>query len=51
MFFNSTFSLVKSSNPKQQTSKFKFPQKRDEIFNEFAIKLEASGLPLPEDMV
>lgn len=29
---------------------FKFPEKRAEIFNEFAVKLAASNLPLPEDM-
>ena len=32
------------------SSMFKFPKKRDEIFKEFEVKLGMSGLPLPEDI-
>ena len=32
------------------SSMFKFPEKRDEIFKEFEVKLGMSGLPLPEDI-
>jgi hypothetical protein len=43
MTYESLMDLINSG-------KFKFPEKRNEIYKEFKIKLEMSGLPIPEDM-